>query len=101
MEATSKRKAKKPCKLCKRIRYFMMVLAAIVIMKLLVPGARLPEGYDYARIAGDVALLAFLGVFVWKFWEYRREKKRQDELADIEPWRLAIREAAQARRARQ
>jgi len=90
-------KAKKPCKVCKRIRYFAMVLGAIVVSKLLVPDLQLPAGIDYSRLVGDIAIGVFVAVVIWKVWEYRREQKQAAQQAKEEPWRLAIREVAARR----
>lgn len=98
MPTSVKKPTKKPCRVCQRIRYFAMVLAVIVITKLMVPGLQLPPGIDYARLSGDIAVGIFVAVFLWKWWEYRRDQKRAQEQAQEEPWRLAIREVAAARR---
>lgn len=91
---------KKPCKVCMRIRYFFIVVGMVVVGKLMSPDAHLPAGINYGALVGDLVIAAFVGVFVWKLWAYRQEQKERAQRALEEPWRLAIREAAESRRAR-
>ena len=91
---------KKPCKVCVRIRYFFLLVGLVVVGKLLSPDSHLPAGINFGALVGDLVVVAFVGVFIWKLWAYRQEQKIQAQRAAEEPWRLAIREVAESRRAR-
>lgn len=94
------RRKKKPCKLCLRIRVFLILVGCVVVAKFMVPDLALPKGVNYGAIVGDVAILGFIGVFLWKWWEHRQAQKAQAEREALEPWRAAIREIAESRRLR-
>jgi len=76
---SKKTKQKKPCVVCFRIRYFLIFSGLILILLWLRPDWRLPPGYDYAAIVGDLFLAAFLVVLAWKWLVYRRSLKQQPD----------------------
>ena len=76
---SKKTKQKKPCVVCFRIRYFLIFSGLILILLWLRPDWRLPPGYDYAAIVGDLFLAAFLVVLAWKWLVYRRSLKQQSD----------------------
>ena len=55
-----------------RIRYFLIVAGMLLLALWARPDWRLPPGYDYGAIVGDLFLAAFVVVFVWKYVVYRR-----------------------------
>jgi disulfide bond formation protein DsbB len=94
------RAKKKPCKLCLRVRVFLILVGCVVAAKFLVPDLALPKGINYGAIVGDLVIVAFIAVFAWKWWEHRQNEKAQAEREKLEPWRAAIREIAESRRPR-
>lgn len=72
----SKSKRKKTCAVCMRIRYFLIVAGMLLLALWARPDWRLPPGYDYSAIVGDLFLGAFVAVFVWKYWVYRRSRNQ-------------------------
>ena len=80
---SKKTKQKKPCVVCFRIRYFLIFSGLILILLWLRPDWRLPPGYDYAAIVGDLFLAAFLVVLAWKWLVYRRSLKQQQPDAQV------------------
>ena len=80
---SKKTKQKKPCVVCFRIRYFLIFSGLILILLWLRPDWRLPPGYDYAAIVGDLFLAAFLVVLAWKWLVYRRSLKQQQHDAQV------------------
>ena len=80
---SKKTKQKKPCVVCFRIRYFLIFSGLILILLWLRPEWRLPPGYDYAAIVGDLFLAAFLVVLAWKWLVYRRSLKPQQPDAQV------------------
>jgi hypothetical protein len=75
-KSKSKTKRKKTCAVCMRIRYFLIVAGMLLLALWARPDWRLPPGYDYSAIVGDLFLGAFLLVFVWKYWVYRRSRNQ-------------------------
>ena len=71
-----KTKRKKTCAVCMRIRYFLIVAGMLLLALWARPDWRLPPGYDYSAIVGDLFLGAFVVVFVWKYWVYRRSRNQ-------------------------
>ena len=71
-----KTKRKKTCAVCMRIRYFLIVAGMLLLALWARPDWRLPPGYDYSAIVGDLFLAAFVVVFVWKYWVYRRSRSQ-------------------------
>jgi len=59
-----------------RIRYFLIVAGMLLLALWARPDWRLPPGYDYSAIVGDLFLGAFVVVFVWKYWVYRRSRNQ-------------------------
>lgn len=94
------RAKKKPCKLCLRIRVFLILVGCVVAAKFMVPDLALPKGVNYGAIVGDLVIFAFFAVLAWKWWAQRQAQKEQAEREAMEPWRAAIREIAQSRRSR-
>ena len=80
---SKKTKQKKPCVVCFRIRYFLIFSGLILILLWLRPDWRLPPGYDYAAIVGDLFLAAFLVVLAWKWLVYRRSLEQQQPDAQV------------------
>lgn len=70
----TKTKRKKTCAVCMRIRYFLIVAGMLLLALWARPDWRLPPGYDYGAIVGDLFLAAFVVVFVWKYVVYRRSR---------------------------
>ena len=66
---------KKPCVMCMRIRKFLYVAAIILAVMWLKPEWRLPPGYNYSAILGDLFVAAFVIVFAYKWWEHKRDIK--------------------------
>lgn len=66
---------KKPCVVCMRIRKFLYVAAVILAVMWLKPEWRLPPGYNYSAILGDLFVAAFVIVFAYKWWEHKRDVK--------------------------
>ncbi|UFS56060.1 hypothetical protein LN050_09910 [Comamonadaceae bacterium M7527] len=66
---------KKPCLVCMRIRKFLYVAAIILAVMWLKPEWRLPPGYNYSAILGDLFVAAFVIVFAYKWWEHKRDIK--------------------------
>jgi hypothetical protein len=66
----------KDCKTCKQIRYFLVIAAAILMLMWSQPDWRLPPGFDYATLVGDLFLWAFLLVFAYKAWRYFFDKNK-------------------------
>lgn len=75
-KSTTKRK--KPCAVCMRIRYFLIVAGMLLLALWARPDWRLPPGYDYSAIIGDLFLAAFVVVFIWKYWVYRRSRNQSE-----------------------
>lgn len=71
--------AKKPCAVCMRIRKFLYVAAVLLAVMWLKPEWRLPAGYNYSAIVGDLFVAAFVAVFAYKWWEHKRDVKRNGE----------------------
>ena len=71
-----KTKRKKTCAVCMRIRYFLIVAGMLLLALWARPDWRLPPGYDYSAIVGDLFLGAFVVVFIWKYWVYRRSRNQ-------------------------
>jgi uncharacterized membrane protein YcjF (UPF0283 family) len=74
----SKSKRKKTCAVCMRIRYFLIVAGMLLLALWARPDWRLPPGYDYSAIVGDLFLGAFVVVFLWKYWVYRRSRNQKE-----------------------
>ena len=96
-----KTKRKKTCAVCMRIRYFLIVAGMLLLALWARPDWRLPPGYDYSAIVGDLFLGAFVVVFLWKYWAYRRSRNQigsDDAAADAarEARFEALRRAADA-----
>ena len=58
-----------------RIRKFLYVAAVILAVMWLKPEWRLPPGYNYSAILGDLFVAAFVIVFAYKWWEHKRDVK--------------------------
>ena len=66
----------KDCKVCRRIRQFLILAAALLVMMWAQPGWRLPPGFDYTTLVGDLFLWAFLALFAFKAWQHYRDRDR-------------------------
>ena len=66
----------KPCKVCQTVRHFLILAAFLLIMLWVNPEWRLPAGYDYSTLVGDLFLLAFIGMVGYKYWLYRKDRDR-------------------------
>ena len=66
----------KDCKVCRRIRQFLILAAALLVMMWAQPGWRLPTGFDYTTLVGDLFLWAFLALFAFKAWQHYKDRDR-------------------------
>lgn len=93
--------APKPCALCQLVRRFLLAAGFLLVAIWVKPDWRLPPHIDYTALVGDLFLVAFAMVFVWKFWRHRREQAAEARQAPplSEPGfsRASARAAAQAR----
>ena len=77
MRPTPLPKAKsKDCKVCRHIRQFLILAAALLVLMWSQPGWRLPAGIDYATLVGDVFLWSFLALFAFKAWQHYKDRDR-------------------------
>ena len=67
------------CKVCRTIRRFLLLAALLLVLVWSQPDWRLPPHYDYSTLVGDLFLLAFVLVFAWKYYVYRREQRAERE----------------------
>jgi len=88
------------CKICKQLRYFLVVAACLLMLMWVQPEWRLPQGIDYNVLIGDLFLWAFIGLFVYKLWEYRRSQKKSNSAEDDANWRPPTPEEFKAHRER-
>lgn len=90
------------CKICKQLRYYLVVAAALLMLMWVQPEIRLPGGIDYNVLIGDLFLWAFLALFAYKLWDYRRSLKKSDHDADTDDanWRPPTPEEFKAHRER-
>ena len=66
--------APKACKVCQTIRHFLILAAFLIVMLWLQPEWRLPAGFDYSTLVGDLFLLAFIAMLGYKYWLYRKDR---------------------------
>lgn len=66
----------KDCKICRQIRHFLILAAVLLILIWSQPDWRLPPGFDYATMVGDVFLWAFLAMLAYKAWQHYKDKDR-------------------------
>jgi hypothetical protein len=81
MHPTSSPKAKakaknKDCKVCRHIRQFLILAAALLVLMWSQPDWRLPAGIDYTTLVGDVFLWSFLALFAFKAWQHYKDRDR-------------------------
>lgn len=88
------------CKICKQLRYFLVVAVCLLVLMWVQPEWRLPQGIDYNVLVGDVFLWAFIGLFAYKLWEYRRNLKKSNTDTDDANWRPPTPEEFKAHRDR-
>ena len=89
------------CKICKQLRYFLVVAVCLLVLMWVQPDWRLPQGFDYNVLVGDLFLWAFIGLFVYKLWEYRRSLKKSNSAEDDDAnWRPPTPEEFKAHRER-
>lgn len=88
------------CKICKQLRYFLVVAVCLLVLMWVQPDWRLPQGIDYNVLVGDVFLWAFIGLFVYKLWDYRRSQKKSNSATDDANWRPPTPEEFKAHRER-
>lgn len=88
------------CKICKQLRYFLVVAACLLMLMWVQPEWRLPQGIDYNVLIGDLFLWAFIGLFAYKLWEYRRSQKKSNSAEDDANWRPPTPEEFKAHRER-
>jgi hypothetical protein len=67
---------KKDCKVCRQIRQFLILAGALLVLIWAQPGWRLPPGFDYTTLVGDLFLWSFLALFAFKAWLYYKDKDR-------------------------
>jgi hypothetical protein len=65
----------KPCKACQLIRRFLLLAAGLLGVLYLQPDWRLPPGFDYGKLVGDLFALVFVLLLGWKIYQYRRDLK--------------------------
>lgn len=66
----------KVCKVCQTVRHFLILAAFLLVMLWVQPEWRLPAGFDYSTLVGDLFLLAFIGMLGYKYWLYRKDRDR-------------------------
>ena len=88
------------CKICKQLRYFLVVAVCLLVLMWVQPDWRLPQGIDYNVLVGDLFLWAFIGLFAYKWWEYRRSLKKSNSAEDDANWRPPTPEEFKAHRER-
>ncbi len=88
------------CKICKQLRYYLVVAVALLTLMWVQPDLRFPQGIDYNVLVGDLFLWAFVGLFVYKLWQYRRGLKKPSADADDANWRPPTPEEFKAHRER-
>lgn len=66
----------KDCKVCRQIRQFLILAAALLVLMWAQPDWRLPPGFDYTTLVGDLFLWAFLALFAFKAWQHYRNRDR-------------------------
>jgi hypothetical protein len=64
---------KKPCVMCMRIRYFVLAAVVVLVVMWLKPEWRLPPGYNYGAMVGDLFFVIFVVLLGYKIWEYKRD----------------------------
>ena len=64
---------KKPCVICMRIRYFVLAAAVVLVVMWLKPEWRLPRGYNYGAMVGDLFFALFVAALGYKIWEHKRD----------------------------
>jgi hypothetical protein len=85
---------KQPCAVCMRIRKFLYVAVALLAVMWLKPEWRLPAGFNYSAIVGDLFLAAFVLVFAYKWWEHKRDVAKNGDSEDERFERLRQRTAS-------
>jgi hypothetical protein len=65
---------RKACKVCQTIRHFLILAAFLLLMLWVQPEWRLPAGFDYSALVGDLFLLAFIAMLGYKYWQYRKDR---------------------------
>lgn len=88
------------CKICKQLRYFLVVAVCLIVLMWVQPEWRLPEGIDYNILVGDIFLWAFIALLVYKVWEHRRHLKDSHGSQDDAQWRPPTPEEFKAHRER-
>ena len=66
----------KDCKVCRNIRQFLILAAALLVLMWAQPNWRLPAGIDYTTLVGDVFLWGFLALFAFKAWQHYKDRDR-------------------------
>lgn len=77
---------KPPCKMCQRIRLFLIVVVGLIAVMWSRPDFTLPEGWDYSAMAGDAFFLVFFGIFAYKVYQYWRERRENPDAGDGLTW---------------
>jgi hypothetical protein len=85
---------KQPCAVCMRIRKFLYVAVALLAVMWLKPEWRLPAGFNYSAIVGDLFLAAFVLVFAYKWWEHKRDVSKNGDSEEERFERLRQRTAS-------
>ncbi len=77
MRPTPNNKVKnKDCKTCRHIRQFLILAAVLLVLMWAQPAWRLPPGYDYTTLVGDLFLWGFLALFAFKAWQHYKDPDR-------------------------
>ena len=88
------------CRICKQLRYFIVLAICLLVLMWVQPDWRLPQGIDYNLLVGDLFLWAFIALLVYKFWQYRRSLKQSDSSQNDAHWRPPTPEEFKAHRER-
>jgi hypothetical protein len=59
--------------MCMRIRYFVLAAVVVLVVMWLKPEWRLPPGYNYGAMVGDLFFVIFVVLLGYKIWEYKRD----------------------------
>ena len=59
--------------MCMRIRYFVLAAVVVLVVMWLKPEWRLPPGYNYGAMVGDLFFALFIVALGYKIWEHKRD----------------------------
>jgi hypothetical protein len=87
--------AKPGCKVCRTVRPFLIVAVSLIALLWSRPDWRLPDGFDYSTIVGDVFALVCVLYVVWRVVDHLKHRPA-DESA--EPLDVPVRRARRRNR---